>query len=109
MGDQIKLVPAETVLAWHRTGQAVIVDVREAGEYAAGHIPGALLNSLSTFDPKLVPVASGKKLVVHCHVGKRCQPASARLADSGFKGEINRLQGGFRAWTEIGGPVESGL
>jgi rhodanese-related sulfurtransferase len=67
-----------------------------------------VLNPLSAFDPARVPVASGKRLVFHCHAGMRCGPAAIKMVESGYQGEINRLQGGFKAWVQVGGPTESG-
>ena len=51
-------------------GSILLVDVREAEEYAAGHIKGALFNPLSKFDPAKLPVApAGKKAAVYCRHG----------------------------------------
>ena len=83
-----------------------MVDVREPDEFAGGHLPGAVPVPLSSFDPKLVPVETGKHLVFYCQSGRRCGPASEIMAASGLAGEINRLAGGFGAWLQSGGPVE---
>lgn len=105
MSEQIKMAEPATVMEWVQTGQATVVDVRESGEYANGHIPGATLVPLSVFDAGQVPVDPAKKLVFHCQSGMRCGPASAKMVESGYKGEIHRMRGGFKAWTEAGGPV----
>lgn len=104
--ERIRIVDAATVQAWLREGTATIVDVREPGEHRAGHIPGAVLNPLSSFDPRRVPVEPGKHLVFHCQSGRRCGPAAQRMVESGFDGEINRLSGGMIAWMAASGPVE---
>ena len=102
----IKIVDPSLVMDWVREGSAVIVDVREPGEWAQGHIPGAVLVPLSTFDPTKVPaVAEGQHLVFHCQSGRRCDPASKQMAAAGFKGGINRLAGGFMGWKGAGGAV----
>lgn len=106
MSEQIKMVEPAEALRWFKDGQATVVDVRESAEFAGGHIPGAVLVPLSSFDPARVPVQSGRKLLLHCQSGMRCGPASAKLVEAGYKGEINRLRGGFKAWVEAGGPVE---
>ncbi|MBY3756395.1 rhodanese-like domain-containing protein [Azospirillum formosense] len=106
MSDQIKTVDAATVMGWLKDGSAVIVDVREPHEHRAGHIPGATLVPLSRFDPARVPDATGKHLVFHCQSGRRCGPASARMAAAGFAGDIHRLSGGMAAWMAASGPVE---
>lgn len=108
MSAVIKMVDTATLAGWLKDGTAVVVDVREPNEYRAGHIPGATLLSLSAFDPAKVPFDAAKHLVFHCQLGRRCGPASERMAGAGFKGEIFRLTGGFKAWAEAGGAVESG-
>ena len=53
-------------------GSLILVDVREAEEFAAGHIKGALFNPLSKFDPAKLPVApEGKKVIIYCRSGRR--------------------------------------
>lgn len=106
MSDQIKTVDPATVKDWLKEGSAVIVDVREPHEHRAAHIPGAVLVPLSQFDPRRVPVEPGKHLVFHCQSGRRCGPAAAKMVQSGFTGEINRLNGGMNAWLTASGPVE---
>ena len=106
MSTRINIVDAATVAGWMQAGQAVLVDVREPPEYAAGHLPGAKLVSLSSFDPRQVPVEPGRHLVFYCQSGRRCGPASEMMAASGLAGEINRLAGGFGAWLQGGGAVE---
>lgn len=102
---QVKLVDVATALDWFRQGQAIVVDVREKNEYAAGHIPGAVSVPLSEFDAGRVPFEAGKQLVFHCQSGRRCGPAAAKMIEQGFAGQINRLQGGFGAWVRAGGPA----
>ena len=108
--DQVKVVPAKTIMDWMESGDAVIIDVREVNEYVSGHIPGAHLNPLSSFDAsKIPPLADNQKLVIHCRSGNRCGMASAKLVASGYQGEINRMQGGIFAWYQSGGALEAGM
>ncbi|WP_377807978.1 rhodanese-like domain-containing protein [Azospirillum sp. A29] len=104
--DRILQVDPQTAIHWQARGEAVIVDVREPHEHAAGHIPGAILNPLSQFDPSRVPAEPGKHLVFHCQGGRRCGPAAERMMAAGHIGTINRLRGGFSAWANAGGPME---
>lgn len=106
--DQIQVVPPATVRQWVEAGEAVVVDVREAGEHQMERIPGAVLNPLSRFDPARVPHDPDKKLVIHCRSGARCGMASARLLQAGYNGTIHRLQGGMIGWMSVGGPVVRG-
>lgn len=109
MSEQVKMVNVATVRDWMKSDQVVIVDVREANEYAAVHIPGAQLMPLSTFNPAALPaIPEGKNLLLHCRSANRCGVAAARLLEAGYKGPINRLAGGMIAWVEANAPVESG-
>lgn len=105
-GGRIRSIDARTAIGWRADGKAIIVDVREPQEHKAGHIPGALLNPLSSFDPAAVPVDSGKRLVFHCQSGKRCGPAAERMMAAGFTGTVHRLDGGLSEWLKAGGPIE---
>lgn len=109
MAEQVKMVDIQTARQWIDSGQAVVVDVREANEYQAAHIKGANLMPLSSFNPaKLPPVPEGKKLLLHCRTANRCGTAAGILLQSGYKGEINRMAGGLVAWANAGMPLESG-
>ena len=107
MSEQVKIVDVETIFDWVDQDKAFIVDVREQNEWLAHHIAGATLVPLSGFDPAQFPaVPEGKKLVIHCRSGVRCGTATQRLLETGYKGEINRMQGGLNGWMTAGYPVE---
>ena len=93
-----------TVKNWLDAGEAVLIDVREAAEYQRAHIAGALLVSLSTFDPRRIP-QNGEKVVIACAVGQRSATACAHLLNQGFTNLYN-LQGGLRNWAAAGLPIE---
>ena len=88
-------------------GSLVVVDVREANEFEAGHIPGALLNPLSVFDPAQLPFSSGKRIVLSCRSGKRSLTA-AGLANAAGLAIDAHYAGGMLDWVAQGGPVETG-
>lgn len=106
MKATIKTVDSKTLAGWLAANTALVVDVREPHEFQAGHIPGALLVPLSSFDGGKIPVTTDKHLVFHCHMGVRCGPASEKMAALGYNGDIFRLTGGFVAWARAGGAVE---
>ena len=106
MSDQVTMVDVDTALSWIEQGQAVVVDVREQHEYDAGHIKGAILLPLSTWDPDELPeVPDGKHLLLHCRSANRCGVAAQNLLENGYEGHINRLAGGMLAWQVAGAPV----
>lgn len=106
--DRVQFVEGATVRDWLDAGEAVLVDVREATEYATEHVPGAIFNPLSAFDPAKVPPADGRKLVLHCRSGVRCGMAAQRLLQAGYDGTIHRLHGGLNGWKAAGGPTIAG-
>ena len=105
---QVFYVTAAEINQWREADQAVIVDVREPSEWDEGHIPGALLMPLSTFDPAQIPDPHGKHLVFHCRSGRRCGMAAAKAVASGYTGVIKRMEGGFLAWSANGFDQEPG-
>jgi rhodanese-related sulfurtransferase len=85
--------------------QALVVDVREADEFAAGHIPGAINMPLSVFRAEKLPRAAGKTVILNCLGGKRSAQALALCATA--KAAVDtHLTGGFGAWKSAGLPVE---
>ena len=106
MPEIIVTSPAE-IKGWIDAKEAIVIDVREASEYALEHIPGSILIPLSAFDAAKVPVPSdGQKLVSHCQRGVRCGPASQKLAEAGRTHPIYRMRDGFLGWKASGGAVE---
>ena len=85
-------------------GAAVVIDVREVDEFAAGHIPGAINMPLSTFQPSRLPAAAGKTLVLNCLGGKRSGMALDKCATAQASVDTH-LAGGFGAWQAAGLPV----
>ncbi|WP_300526778.1 rhodanese-like domain-containing protein [Maricaulis sp.] len=79
----------------------ILVDVREAGEYEAEHIPGAILNPLSSFDVSAIPEGEGKDVVLSCRSGGRSARAFAQAAAAG-RTLAGHLGGGIMAWKAAG-------
>ncbi|WSU56276.1 rhodanese-like domain-containing protein [Streptomyces sp. NBC_01092] len=104
-----RVTPAE---ARERAGAgAVLVDVREAQEWAEGHAPGAVLaplSALSAGEP-LPESARSRPVIAICRSGKRSREAATLLSARGA--EVVDVVGGMRAWAEAGFAVvtESGL
>lgn len=88
-----------------RVGKALVIDVREADEFASGRIPGAINMPLSTFQPSNLPDAKGRKLVLNCLGGKRSAMALEKCCAAQAAVDTH-LAGGFGAWQAAGLPVE---
>jgi rhodanese-related sulfurtransferase len=87
-------------------GSILLVDVREPNEYAAGRIPGALLNPLQNFDPGALPHAPGKRVVLSCRSGRRSLTALELAQKAGRDDVRAHYPGGFQEWAKAGEPVE---
>ena len=85
---------------------AVLIDIREAGEHAREHIPGARHHALSRID-KNTPVRQGDDvLVFHCRSGARTKTNASKLAAAAPACETYILDGGIDAWKNAGLPVK---
>ncbi|WP_442816691.1 rhodanese-like domain-containing protein [Streptomyces sp. NBC_01304] len=93
--------PAE--LTDRSADKTLVLDVRAPGEYAAGHVPGAVnlpLDSLQTLLPELREAAAHRELIVVCAAGQRSATACDLLTGAGI--EAIGLAGGTDAWRAAG-------
>jgi len=87
-------------------GEFHLVDVREAAEFAAGHIPGAVHLSKGVIErdiEKVIPDPDAE-IVLYCGGGFRSALAAENLQRMGYT-NVWSMDGGWRGWTESGGPV----
>ena len=90
-----------------RDDGALIVDVREPDEWAAGHIPGATLIPLGELPSRQGELARDQPIVVVCRSGNRSAEGRDILLAAGFEA-VTSVQGGMTDWTTAGLPVETG-
>jgi rhodanese-related sulfurtransferase len=100
--------PFEAVQLINRR-DAVVLDVRDTGDYAAGHIAGARHVPESQVAGRLKELEKYKArpLVVACRTGSRAPAISALLRKQGFA-EAFTLRGGVAAWQQASLPLEKG-
>jgi rhodanese-related sulfurtransferase len=103
----VATVDARTAHAWLQTGEAELIDVREADETAEAAIAGAHLLPMSQVGVDAYPDFGAQKGVVICHSGVRSARIAAALAARGATGAYN-LTGGIVAWIDAGLPVTLG-
>ena len=86
---------------------ALVVDVRDPGEYAAGHILGAKNVPLARIDERAADLGKRKDrpLILYCDTANRSGKAISALKKQGFTRVVN-LSGGLGAWQQAGLPVE---
>jgi rhodanese-related sulfurtransferase len=92
-----------------RLGEAdlVVLDVRTAEEFAAGHVPGAINVPHDQLQGRLAELAGArdKDVVLYCRSGRRAQVAAGVLAQAGFT-RVSHLEGDYPAWSGAGLPTE---
>ena len=73
------------------TPDTVVLDVRTAGEFADGHLEGAINIDVqsSTFDTEVSELDPDATYVVYCRTGNRSAAAVGRMADLGFTSLID--------------------
>ncbi|CAM5694938.1 rhodanese-like domain-containing protein [Streptomyces griseomycini] len=84
-----------------------VIDVRTPGEYASGHLPGALnipLDHVRRALPELRDAARRGDLLVVCASGARSDTAAGLLAEHGVPAAT--LTGGTNAWAADGHPLD---
>lgn len=88
---------------------ALLIDVREADEYTAGHAPGSTLIPLGQLQQRLAEIAGHKNqpVAVICRSGSRSAKAVKILEQAGFSAVIN-VEGGMNAWQKAGLPIVTG-
>jgi len=101
-------VSAETVkAAIDSKEKAIFLDVRDAGEFAAGHLPGAMNISRGTLEFNVfgkIPDQNAK-IYVYCKTAGRSAMATKTLNDLGFKNAC-LMDAQYADWVKAGYPVE---
>lgn len=99
-GDVEIVHPEELSVAQLEESGTQIVDVRSAGEFAGGHIKGAVNLPLNSLRETLGGLDRGRKVLVYCQVGYRGYLGYRILKQNGF--EVVNLDGGFKSVVEGG-------
>ncbi len=93
----------------------LLIDIREAAEFARGHIPGAVHISRGLLEFEILPAIQKRGLVtdpadcdivLYCGTGGRSTLAARDLDDMGFR-NVRSLDGGIVAWAEARLPIEA--
>jgi DNA-binding transcriptional ArsR family regulator/rhodanese-related sulfurtransferase len=101
-------VPMDELLKRARSRQVVMLDTRPAGEYAAGHIPGALSMPVDELQRRLKELGRAKEYVAYCR-GPYCVYADRAVEILRASGRrARRLREGFPEWRSAGYPVVQG-
>lgn len=106
-GPQVALITVADARARFDAGSAVFIDVRTSGDFAAGHIPGALTITSRELEQRLQSLPEGAVIIAY---GDAARPESGQrgaqiFMELGYPTTI-ALEGGFQAWRDGGHPVE---
>lgn len=87
--------------------EALVIDVRDTGEFDAGHLPNAKHIPERQITERLKELEKFKErpLIVICRTGMRSGVAVEVLRRNGFAAAVN-LSGGLGAWQDAGMPLE---
>lgn len=94
----------EAFMALLESGEAVVIDVREIGEYEAGHIPSAINIPIRTVMQHLDLIPSDKPVVIYCLSGHRAALVVSALRMLGYD-NVRGFPGGWKAWDAAGEEV----
>jgi rhodanese-related sulfurtransferase len=77
----------------------VLLDVREVGEFEAGHVEGAKNIPLSVLRDRMSEIPPNQTIWVYCQVGQRAYYATRALLLNGF--DARNLSGGFKTYQAV--------
>jgi rhodanese-related sulfurtransferase len=77
----------------------IVLDVRTAEEFAAGHVPGAINIPYTHLPARIseLPSPADKDIVLYCETGVRAERAASRLRENGFT-RLLHLDGDMKGW-----------
>jgi len=101
MTDPIREIDVQHAARLTEAGEALLLDVREDDEWAAGRAPGAEHVPLGSLQPAEVP--TGRPVLALCRSGNRSGKAAQALAAAGV--DVRNVTGGMKAWAAAGLPV----
>ena len=103
-GDAVSTLEAVQLI---NRRDAVVIDVRDSGEYAAGHIGNARHIPEAQLAERIKELEKFKTrpIIISCGTGSRAANASGVLRKHGFA-EVFVLRGGIAAWQQASMPLE---
>jgi rhodanese-related sulfurtransferase len=76
---------------------ALLVDVRNPGEFSSGHPTGAINIPLTDLASRSDEIPSDRPVLLSCQSGQRSKMAFKQLRDLGLQ-NVTNVEGGFSAW-----------
>jgi rhodanese-related sulfurtransferase len=99
----IREISIDDLAAARDAGPTTLIDVRNADEYAAGHIPGARLIPLPELADHIADLLDAGEVQLVCQSGNRSARAAEYLTGQGI--DAVSVTGGTKAWIAAGRTV----
>ncbi|MCU0263799.1 MAG: rhodanese-like domain-containing protein [Candidatus Nanopelagicales bacterium] len=108
--SSVENVSTEAFLTTAAEPGTVIVDVRTPGEYAAGHMAGAVNIDVESpdFGAQIAGLPKDTQYAVYCRSGRRSALATDQMAAAGFTALVNLEGGGVADLQAAGAPIVTG-
>ncbi|MBV9329182.1 MAG: MBL fold metallo-hydrolase [Chloroflexi bacterium] len=103
--SEVPSVSPTAAPAWIAEHHALVVDVREPDEFAAGHVPDAVSIPQAELALKLDRVPRDRDVLVACRSGSRSLGAARFLKGVGYD-RVANLERGTLGWVDAGNPVD---
>ena len=84
-----------------------VLDVREPGEYVAGHVPGAILMPMGEIGSRVAELPTEGRIHLICATGNRSLVVTDALQRAGY--DAVSVSGGTSGWRMSGRPVVAGM
>ena len=105
--ERVAQTSSSVIAARVTGGEVAVVDVRNASEWAHGHLPGAIHIPVGHLTRRLAEIPRDRPVVVQCQGGARSAIAASVLLSHGVRDVIN-LRGGFDEWKREALPIARG-
>jgi phage shock protein E len=108
-GGSVQDVSPDQFMTTAAEAGTVVVDVRTPGEYAAGHVDGAINVDVDAadFGTQIAALPKEATYAVYCRSGRRSALATGQMADAGFTSLVN-LRGGIADLQSSGATIVAG-
>jgi rhodanese-related sulfurtransferase len=109
-GGSVENVSADAFLTAAAEPGTVVVDVRTPGEYAAGHLDGAVNIDVESpdFATQIAALPKDTQYAVYCRSGRRSALATGQMSAAGFTSLVNLEGGGIADLQAAGAPIATG-
>jgi rhodanese-related sulfurtransferase len=104
--DGFMVMGIDAVKAAMDATEVYLIDVRETGEYEAGHIEGAVNIPIRTLSDNLAQVPTDLPVIIYCASGQRAGLATSALRSLGYE-NVRSFAAGWKGWSAAGEPVST--